>query len=207
MSEDYANSESLPETGPHHVHGEAFQLMQYRADDGSETEWIWNSRDGVTPFIVTLRSGKSATHVDWRNDRYAPDHKPQPGDRIFVDLTPERARESAQRNAERFWDDPRYPAKRSFASKADLVDALVKDYLTPGAPDLVEIPEMYTIEESSAPKPGSLDARLKEAFEAGRQRGRWEGDMDAQNEWLNPPTDGPPSYDTWRRAMLPKGEQ
>lgn len=35
------------------AHGEAFQLMLYRAEDGDEA-WFWNSRDGVTPFGTTL---------------------------------------------------------------------------------------------------------------------------------------------------------
>jgi len=94
-----------------HLHAEAFCLMRYEADDGSEDEIIWNSRDGVTPFVITLRSGKTARHVDWQNDRYAPDHIPQPGDRIFVDLTPDRALESTRRMVERWWDDPDMPMK------------------------------------------------------------------------------------------------
>lgn len=43
------------------VHGEAFQLMLYQADDGSEA-WFWNSRDGVTPF-GTLLAGKKYQHA------------------------------------------------------------------------------------------------------------------------------------------------
>jgi hypothetical protein len=35
------------------AHGEAFQLMRYTAD-GEPDLWIWNSRDGVTPFGLTL---------------------------------------------------------------------------------------------------------------------------------------------------------
>jgi len=42
-------------------HAGAFCLMTYRADDGTEEEQVWNSRDGVTPFVITLRSGKAAT--------------------------------------------------------------------------------------------------------------------------------------------------
>jgi hypothetical protein len=43
------------------VHAEAFQLMLYRAEDGSEA-WFWNSRDGVTPFITTI-DGKQYRHA------------------------------------------------------------------------------------------------------------------------------------------------
>jgi hypothetical protein len=31
-----------------HNHPEAFMLMEYVSEDGSETEVLWNSRDGVT---------------------------------------------------------------------------------------------------------------------------------------------------------------
>src|SRR6185503_2818632 len=84
-------------------HAEAFMLMLYRSDDGTEEEYIWNSRDGVTPFVVTLRSGKMATHKEWHKDRRVVDYKPKPGERIFVDLTEERRRELQLRNARRYW--------------------------------------------------------------------------------------------------------
>lgn len=122
-----------------HVHGEAFMLMTYRADDGSETEVIWNSRDGVTPFVITLRSGKQATHANWGGDRYAPDHKPAVGDRIFVDLTEDRARQHAARNAQTWWDDNVAGAREAYATAQDLAAVLVPDYLEPGSPDLIEV--------------------------------------------------------------------
>jgi hypothetical protein len=43
------------------AHGEAFQLMLYRAEDGSEA-WFWNSRDGVTPFGTAIE-GKHYRHA------------------------------------------------------------------------------------------------------------------------------------------------
>jgi len=83
-------------------HSEAFCLMKYRSDDETEEEIIWNSRDGVTPFVISLRSGKTASHVDWRSDRCVPDYKPKPGERIFIDLTPEKAEEYAKRNVRKW---------------------------------------------------------------------------------------------------------
>jgi hypothetical protein len=108
------------------AHGEAYALMTYRSDDGTEEEVIWNSRDGVTPFVITLRSGKSATHVDWDHDFPDPDHIPEPGERIFVDLTEERALSIARVNAERFWDHPelRTGARERFATVEDLAEML-----------------------------------------------------------------------------------
>jgi hypothetical protein len=64
-------------------HAEAFCLMTYRSDDGTEEEVVWNSRDGVTPLVITLLSGQKATHVNWSADRPHPDHKPQHGERYF----------------------------------------------------------------------------------------------------------------------------
>lgn len=125
-----------------YAHGEAFCLMTYRADDGSEEEVIWNSRDGVTPFVITLRSGTQARHVDWHRDQRAPDFKPPPGMRVFVDLTPARAREQAEANVDRFWVDPEYGAgaRKRYGTKAAMARALAKSYLeTPGAPDLIEV--------------------------------------------------------------------
>lgn len=123
-----------------HVHGEAFKLMTYRADDGSEEEEvIWNSRDGVTPFVITLRSGKQATHVNWGGDRYAPDHKPQLGERIFVDITPERAQRAAQRNAQNWWDNNVAGAREQYESADELAAMLAPSYYEPGGPDLIEV--------------------------------------------------------------------
>ena len=129
-----------------HQHREAFCLMQYQADDGTEVEWIWNSRDGVTPFVITLRSGKSARHVDWSGDIYAPDHRPQPGDRIFVDLIPERAIERRRAFVDRWWDDPEMPmsqhsflgplGKEGAARHLALAD-LGEEFSC--APDLIEV--------------------------------------------------------------------
>jgi len=122
-------------------HVEAFCLMTYRADDDSEEEVIWNSRDGVTPFVISLRSGKQAKHVNWAGDvRMPPNYEPPAGSRMFVDITEDRARQAARRNAEQWWDHPDYPARAQFASMDEFVELLVRDYLQPGAPDLVEVP-------------------------------------------------------------------
>lgn len=124
-----------------HTHAEAFMLMKYASEDGTVEEIIWNSRDGVTPFVVTAQDGvTSMTHVDWGRDVYQPDHRPKPGDRIFVDLTPERARASARRNAAHYWET--YPPSReSHNTVEDLAAVLEKGYLEagPGTPDLITV--------------------------------------------------------------------
>lgn len=128
-----------------HVHGEAFMLMTYASDDGSVRELIWNSRDGVTPFVITARDGVTQmTHVDWGRDQYQPYRIPDVGERIFVDLTPEAAAEAGRENAARFWDHPEYPASKTgqYADVDDLARLLTAGYLEqPGSPDLVEVDE------------------------------------------------------------------
>lgn len=86
-----------PRTKLPHVQAEAFCLMKYQAESG-ETEWIWNSRDGVTPFCITMKSGDEGRHADWPGDRYMPNHVPKVGERIFVDYTPAEARAAAARH-------------------------------------------------------------------------------------------------------------
>lgn len=124
-------------------HAEAYNLMNYRAADG-ETEVIWNSRDGVTPFAITLRSGKEARHVDWRSDRRAPDFQPPAGSRMFVDLTPERARVLAARGVDRYLADPEHrdAVLEQFGVRERAIEELAASYMErEGEPDLVEVTE------------------------------------------------------------------
>lgn len=116
-----------------HNHNEAFCLMKYRSDDGSEEEIIWNSRDGVTPFVITLESGKRAQHVDWAKDVYAPSHQPKSGNRIFIDMTKERALEIAQRNISQWSVDGTFD---KYGKPDNLLEDLVESYSRPGAPDI-----------------------------------------------------------------------
>ena len=83
-----------------HRSAEAFKLMSYESVDGSVFVRIWNSRDGVTPFIVS-RQGQELTHVRWESDVYAPLHRPSPGDLVFIDMTMERALPSAEERMRR----------------------------------------------------------------------------------------------------------
>lgn len=130
-----------------HLHAEAFCLMGYATDDNREMEAIWNSRDGVTPFIVRSRSGLEMQHVDWNKDVYEPIRQPRPGDRIFVDLTPEVARQRAEQQVERYWDDPQYPMSQMFDSRESAIETLTE--FQPGAPMLIEVgPEGWSPEGS-----------------------------------------------------------
>lgn len=120
-----------------YIHKEAFCLMLYRDTAGNE-EWIWNSRDGVTPFSVMSRQGLEAYHVDWWRDQRVPHHVPKLGDRVFIDLTIERARELRQAYVDHWWDYESMIGR--YSSKEDMVEQLAKgDLENVGAPDIAEV--------------------------------------------------------------------
>jgi hypothetical protein len=131
-----------PEPGRYR-HAEAFHLMTYQSDDGSEREQVFNSRDGVTPFVIRLRSGKQATHINWASDERMPeDWSPPPRMRFFADLTAERAREHAERAYDAWAADPAMAAdlRRVYGETRELAVAqMAGSYLEqPGAPDLID---------------------------------------------------------------------
>jgi hypothetical protein len=102
-------------------HGEAFALMKYETKGGAHVEWLWNSRDGVTPFGIEahpeycsqvklelihgdfLDEGSKEYqedyllavemhHTDFWLDRCLPFYRPSNGERVFVDFSEPRAR-------------------------------------------------------------------------------------------------------------------
>ena len=78
-------------------HTEAFCLMEYRYVSNPKGGFlIWNSRDGVTPFIV-FYEGREMKHVNWGRDQQVTDIDYiksvilRPGNHIFRDTTAEEA--------------------------------------------------------------------------------------------------------------------
>ncbi len=141
---------------PKHRHGEAFKVMKYVASDGS-IEWIWNSRDGVTPFFIMSMEGLEARHEDWGGDPLAPDHVPKIGDRVFVDLTPERARENAIEFVDKFWSDPKYPMSESFENKEEAVQSYVETWMEDqGTPDIIVVDQAF-LDQLTKPNEESAD--------------------------------------------------
>lgn len=74
---------------------EAFCLMKYRNEYDGYVEWIWNSRDGISPFVVSdirteLRGSPphhlTMLHDDWHEDVPIPNYIPPIGSRIFMDM-------------------------------------------------------------------------------------------------------------------------
>lgn len=118
-------SERLTARGHRHV--EAFCLMWYACKCGHQ-ERIWNSRDGVTPFCMQCPSCGSPndmgsmSHVRFREDAYAPDHKPTIGQRIWVDMTGKAAEAYA---AQRILD----AVKRGMTVNAERRAAIVRNIM------------------------------------------------------------------------------
>lgn len=81
-----------------HKHAEAFKLMTYKCQSCMEAEIVWNSRDGVTPMFLGCRScdrGMMA-HIIYSEEQYAPDHKLEPGQRYFADISVKKAKRIAK---------------------------------------------------------------------------------------------------------------
>jgi hypothetical protein len=114
-----------------HQHAEAFCLMWYACECGHR-ERVWNSRDGVTAFGFQCPSCKQPNllHVNWNLDQYAPDHVPAPGQRVWIDLTRDRALEIARRTVDQV-------AKGSVPKGADLNRIADAVYNGGMQPDLV----------------------------------------------------------------------
>lgn len=71
---------------------EAYKLMTYQCEKCGVEEIIWNSRDGVTPFMVrcnNLDCDGSMKHINWQADEFAPDYLPLKGQRVFITLPKE----------------------------------------------------------------------------------------------------------------------
>lgn len=123
----------------HFSHGEAFCHMLYISDDQRQWEWLWNSRDGVTPFIISSPTGKPMSHKYFGEDRFDPDYKPQPGDRIFVDCTKELIEQKAWERATNYWDDALYPLSKMFKTPDEAARKFIEEWTKPGSPHVLTI--------------------------------------------------------------------
>jgi hypothetical protein len=67
-------------------YNEAFCLMLYQCKRTGHVIDIWNSRDGVTPFMCDI-DGEEYGHIAFSFDRRVPDFKPKPGMYIWRTAT------------------------------------------------------------------------------------------------------------------------
>jgi hypothetical protein len=110
--------------------GDAYKLMQYQDATTGDIEWVWNSRDGVTPFMIHSLKGNEASHIRWNEDVYDPYRVPALGDRVFVDFTEEAARPEAVKYVERWWDAPSMPMRDRWPSKELAVEEFVVQWVS-----------------------------------------------------------------------------
>jgi hypothetical protein len=121
-----------------HRHVEAFCRMTY-ADKEGNREIIWNSRDGVTPFICHSREGKEQQHIEFHNATYDPRYIPDIGERVWMDMTREKAEAIARRQIEA---DNKKEWCKHFRSKDQAIAFLADGIWHEGtAPMLVEVDE------------------------------------------------------------------
>ena len=120
-----------------HTNKDAFLMMIYVCElDPNHAFMIWNSRDGVTPFIVTCAYCRGhAKHVAWQSDIYMPNHQPPKGSLIFVDLDEDAARRSAAKFVDEMWNITagEINLKRDFKTKHAAVEHFVAETMKGGS--------------------------------------------------------------------------
>lgn len=129
-------------------HAEAFCLMQYCCKACKNIELLWNSRDGVTPFMIDCpKCGDTAQHINFGKDECFPGYRPFVGQRIFIDLTKERARHQAKMHIDQMREieiTKQYCFDYNDPKNADKLQELVDSYFESGTP-----PDIITFERLS----------------------------------------------------------
>ena len=74
-----------------------------------------------------------------RPDRHAPTHTPQPDDRIFIDLTLERARALRREYVARYWDEPEHGLAVNHDTPDEAIEALAQSDVRPRLPWLITV--------------------------------------------------------------------
>ncbi len=138
-------------------HGEAFNLMQYVCEKCHKVETLWNSRDGVTPFVIDcLACHSAAQHTNWQNDIREPGfghliEKWHPTMRVFVDMTKERATEFATRRLISFEGSDYPPPKRDSQEWRELLERISEDFYHNGeGPDIITATEYAALKAEAA---------------------------------------------------------
>ncbi len=115
-------------------HKESFRLMQYQDENDPDgpIEWLWNSRDGVTPFMISSREPGDLLlkHINWQDDILAFQYVPGIGQRVFIDLTEKAGRSYLRLRIERRWElGGNLSMKSRYQTKQSAFDVLLPDTL------------------------------------------------------------------------------
>lgn len=120
--------------------------MKYKCQSCGEIEELYNSRAGVTPFIVScLKCGGQSQHMpqSLAEDIYDPEYIPKPGQRVFFSMPLELAQIFARRNLELFEKSAHTPPAAGTAERKELYARLVNNYYHNGeAPCIFTMPEL-----------------------------------------------------------------
>jgi hypothetical protein len=117
-------------------HAEAFCLMTYRCSSCQKEEELWNSRDGVTPYVIDCRYCKGeATHVNFGSDKFLPNYKPFKGQRIFIDMSEKRKKKIAEK---RFTQSQGTPYAIPIEDKKEFIKDFISSFHD-GEPDIKTI--------------------------------------------------------------------
>lgn len=137
-------------------HAEAFAIMHYRCEGCGKIEMLWNSRDGVTPFMVASQccDKQLAQHLMLKDVKT---HLPPLGvNRVFIDLTEAKAVEYAKRRFKDLVDNDYYGQDHlcdmtEIKAVQNALDELTRQ---PGQPDTMTLEEYNARDSSEAPTPG-----------------------------------------------------
>lgn len=110
------------------VHKEAYCLMRYRCDKCGSVETLWNSRDGVTPFMIPCGSCFDIKHhIDFSSDMPMPKaFEPPKYMRVFTTYTFEEAIDSMNRRFDELRRLGRYTVSMDEAAIRREADEWVK---------------------------------------------------------------------------------
>ena len=128
------------------VHNEAFCLMYYENKDTKTGFMVWNSRDGVTPFLI-FDNGKEYYHQHWMMDKRIlptnPMHKKYldstvlvKGQKVFRDTSREEAEILAIKRLNSA-KGTKYEVQIGTDRWNELVKSLTEDFM--GEPHMVTI--------------------------------------------------------------------
>lgn len=143
-------------------HKEAFCIMLYKCEDCNHSERLWNSRDGVTPFMILCSKCNKGLmkHICWSFDKRIKSYSPKVGERIFIDMTFEKYQEYKKGYIDENWETGEMPMCKVFNSKEHALQELSTGFYE-GMPDVIK----YCAE---TPKPAEQNKNFKKVH------GRWE---------------------------------
>jgi hypothetical protein len=122
--------------------------MYYASTTTIRGVWVWNSRDGVTPFCI-FDGGEEFRHVDWAWDRFEPDYQPTPGLRYFRDRSQTEAEEAALRQLEKFAAGD-FPIERDSEEWTESLASLTRAFLQAPKLDRWDVAQQTSVHQQAA---------------------------------------------------------